>query len=96
MNCDVRCGGKKIGGVTRGAPPVSSIGLNPPLKQEKTDVIGTSCTRDRINVTSPVFLYFILVDSTELDIRISNLSVSEVGYSEEEMGGNPLKWFTQF
>jgi len=35
VNCDVRCGGKKIGGVPRGAPLVSSTGLNPPLKQER-------------------------------------------------------------
>lgn len=78
VNCDVRCGGKKMGGVPRGAPLVSNTGLNPPLKQEKTDVFGTSCTRNRINVTSCVFLFFIVVDSTEFDIRISNLSVSEV------------------
>lgn len=90
--CDVRCGGKKMGGVPRGAPLVSSTGLNPPLKQEKTDVFGTSCTRNRINVTSCVFLYFVVVDSTEFDIRISNLSVSEV--KQRRDGGKPLKWFT--
>lgn len=62
-----------MGGAPRGAPPVSSTGLNPPLKQEETDVFGTGCTRNRINVTSRVF-----VASTEFDRRISNLRVREL------------------
>lgn len=66
-----------MGGVPRGAPLVSSTGLNPPLKQENRCFLNWLYVI-RINVTPHVALYFIPVDSTEFDIRISNLSVSEV------------------
>ena len=57
VNCDVRGGGKKIGGVPRGAPLVSNTGLNPPLEQQR-HMFSELAVHDEDERHFPCFLIF--------------------------------------